>query len=447
MIISLKVWLWLLIILFSGCQRKASDKKVIKDQGNQPNVVLIMADDLGYADLSCYGSKNIDTPNLDSLATHGLKLTNYHSNGVVCSPTRAALLTGLYPQEAGIEGVVTAKSHRHTGMSANRYTLAELFKSAGYATAMFGKWHLGYQPEFGPVVQGFDNFNGFVSGNIDYQSHIDQEGHADWWVGKELKPEAGYLTDIITDQGIRFIERVKGQPFFLYLPHGAPHYPYQGPDDPADRTVGGAFPVLGSRQDVQGAYKEMVESLDKNVGCIITYLRENALLENTLVIFCSDNGASQHAGSNAPFNGFKGQVYEGGHRVPAIFYWKNSIKAAESDELVLSMDIFPTIAEMLGVDIPAGTQVSGKSLASLINGNTENNTTHERTVFWRFKEQKAARKGKWKLVINQEDEALYNLAEDPGENKDIKGENQAVFLELKQALAQWESQLKEEINA
>jgi arylsulfatase A-like enzyme len=405
-----------------------------------------MADDMGYADLSCYGSNTINTPHIDSLARDGLKLTNYHSNGVVCSPTRAALLTGLYPQEAGIEGVVTAKSHRFTGMSPDQYTLAEFFKEVGYSTALFGKWHLGYEAQFGPAAQGFDDFRGFVSGNIDYQSHIDQEGYADWWEEKALKPEEGYLTNIITDHGIRFMENVKDQPFFLYLPHGAPHYPYQGPDDPADRTVGGDFPVSGSRKDVKEAYKEMVESLDKNVGRIMDYLKANALLENTVVIFCSDNGASQQAGSNAPFRGYKGQVYEGGHRVPAIFYWDGKIPAGVSDELMLSMDIFPTLADLLKVDISSNLQISGKSMASSIVDKNEN-TTGERTVFWRFKEQKAARKGKWKLLIDQNEMSLYNLSEDPAESRDVKEENQPILMELKQALEQWESQLKVEIIA
>lgn len=446
---SFKVWLWLPAVFCLACHPQADNKDAVAEaqQVVRPNVILIMADDMGYADLGCYGNETIKTPNIDNLASNGLRLTNYHSSGVVCSPTRAALLTGLYPQEAGIEGVVTAKSHRDTGMKPEKYTLAEMFKRAGYTTAIFGKWHLGYEPKFGPIVQGFDVFNGFVSGNVDYQSHIDQEGYADWWKQKGLNPEDGYLTNLITDHGLQFMEQEKDQPFFLYLPHGAPHSPYQGPDDPADRTVGGDFPIHGSRKDIPQAYKEMVEALDSNVGRIMSFLEENALLENTLVIFCSDNGAPKIVGSNAPFSGFKGQVFEGGHRVPAIFYWKGKIQASVSDNLMLSMDIFPTIADILEIDTQAQdqTQFSGKSMISILLEGAD--TTEERTVFWRFKEQKAARKGNWKLVVNNGDMSLYDLSEDPQESTDVKEENQPIFQELQQALEHWESQLKEEIRA
>jgi arylsulfatase A len=154
-----------------------------------------MADDLGYGDLGCYGNTEVSTPNIDALAAEGLKLTDFHSNGVVCSPSRVAVLTGMYPQEAGIEGVVTAKSHRETGMSLDHLTMAEFLKDKGYETAIYGKWHLGYQPEFGPINQGFDHFVGFVSGNVDYFSHIDQEGYEDWWFDQELQAEEGYLTE------------------------------------------------------------------------------------------------------------------------------------------------------------------------------------------------------------------------------------------------------------
>lgn len=413
----------------------------------QPNVVLIMADDMGFGDLGRYGSMNINTPHIDALAQGGIRLTDYHSNGAVCSPTRASLLTGLYPQEAGIEGVVTAKNHRKTGMDVKNFTLAELFKDNGYKTALFGKWHLGYEPEYGPNAQGFDDFRGFVSGNIDYQSHIDQEGYEDWWEDKELKPEKGYLTDLITDHGIRFMEKVKDKPFFLYLPHGTPHSPYQGPNDPAERTVNGNFKIQGSRKDVDNAYREMIESLDNNVGRIMAYLKENDLLENTLVIFCSDNGASPVAGSNAPFRGSKGQLYEGGHRVPAIFNWEGTIQPGISDELVLSMDMFSTIADLTDVTSRNNSKLSGQSMAFLFNGGKKNSIPEERIVFWRFNDQKAARKGKWKLLIQNGDSFLFDLEKDKQESVDLKEEYSDKYQELREAIKDWESNLKEDIRA
>jgi arylsulfatase A len=436
----------IVLLAFSGwgCNSQPNKEEKAIPESTQPNIVLIMADDMGYNDLSCYGSPSIKTPHIDRLASSGFMLTDYHSNGVVCSPTRASLLTGLYPQEAGVEGVVTAKSHRERGMATDQFTLAEFLKNAGYATAIFGKWHLGYQPEFGPNEQGFDQFTGFVSGNVDYISHIDQEGYEDWWNNKNLYKEKGYLTDLITDKAIEYLEEQgNGKPFFLYLAHGAPHSPYQGPSDKADRTVGGNFPIQGSREDKEAAYIEMVESLDKNVGKVMDYLEKKKLTENTLVIFCSDNGGTQNVGSNAPFRGFKGQLYEGGHRVPAIVYWKNKIPPGVSDELVLSMDLFPTIASLMDLEVPP--DLSGKNLAGIFDGTMPDNMEEERTVFWRFRNQGAVRKGNWKLLKSNGESFLYNLACDIGESKDIKEEYPKIFQELNKAYEEWESGLNEEM--
>lgn len=446
MIMSLlkpKLHLCLLTIALYGCTIQENDS--VQPNFDRPNVILIMTDDMGYGDLKPFGGDgSIETPNIDGLIEGGLKFTKFHTNGTVCSPTRASLMTGQYPQEAGIEGVVTAANHRDTGMSTEKYTIAELFNEAGYQTGIFGKWHLGYQPEFGPISQGFDYFRGFVSGNVDYVSHIDQEGYEDWWKQTGLKPEEGYLTDLITDHGIKFMEEVQDEPFFLYVPHGAPHYPYQGPYDPADRTVHGDFPILGSREDYDNAYKEMIESLDWNVGRIMSYLREKELLGQTMILFFSDNGSESRVGSNYPFRGFKGQVYEGGHRVPAAFYWEGVITPGVTNELVMTMDILPTMAELLNIDLTDKTQVSGKSMASLIDGSEYIDTEDERTVFWRFRERKAAKKGEWKLIIHDEEEALYDLSDDIGETIDVKSDYPEIFRELKQSLDQWEADLNEE---
>jgi len=429
-----------------GCDSPPNREGNSNSENTAPNIVLIMADDLGYNDLGCYGNTVIKTPTIDRLAASGFRFTDYHSNGAVCSPTRASLLTGLYPQEAGVEGVITAKSHRETGMSLDKFTMAEYLKGFGYATGIFGKWHLGYKPEFGPNVQGFDQFVGFVSGNVDYFSHIDQEGHEDWWNNQDLEKDAGYLTDLITDKALEYLEeRNKDKPFFLYLAHGAPHSPYQGPNDTADRTVGGDFPVQGSRLDKDNAYREMIESLDDNVGRVMEYLEKNQLSENTLVIFCSDNGGAKNVGSNAPFSGFKGQLYEGGHRVPAIFYWKDRIQQKVSEELVLSMDLFPTIAGLLGLEVPKA--LSGKNLASIFDGSTPTHLEEERIVFWRFGNQIAVRKGNWKLLKIGEASSLYDLSTDIQESTDIKEANPDIFQELTKAYEEWETGLTEEIIA
>ncbi|MFH5833840.1 sulfatase-like hydrolase/transferase [Halalkalibaculum sp. DA384] len=440
-----KLYLLILIIaLWGSCT--SSDNADHRSNRDRPNVIIVMADDMGYGDLKSFGGDgSIETPVIDSLTAGGLKFTDFHSNGVVCSPTRASLMTGLYPQEAGVEGVVTAANHRDTGMSPDKYTLAELFGEAGYTSGIFGKWHLGYQPEFGPIVQGFDYFRGFVSGNVDYRSHIDQEGYPDWWRQKELAPEEGYLTDLITDHGLSFLEKYQNERFFLYLAHGAPHYPYQGPDDPADRTAHGEFPVLGSRQDIKGAYVEMIESLDQNIGRVISFLREKELLDQTLILFLSDNGATGNVGSNHPFRGTKGQVYEGGHRVPAALYWHGVVEPGESDDLILTMDILPTLAEIINIDIESKTDVTGRSFAPLVNGSEGEYEWNERTVFWRFREGKAARKGDWKIVINEDSEELYNLSKGIDESKNVRENNQEIFSQLKDELESWERSLDDEI--
>ena len=204
----------------------------------RPNIILILADDLGYGDPSCYSGQHLNTPNIDALADGGLKFTDFHANAPVCSPTRAALMTGRYQQRSGLEGVLSARNHRDKGLAGSQITIAQILKQVGYATAIYGKWHLGYQPRFNPNRFGFDEFRGFVSGNVDYHSHIDQIGQEDWWENLELQPEEGYSTDLITQHGLSFIKRHADQPFFLYLAHECPHYPYQGRNDPAGRNIG-----------------------------------------------------------------------------------------------------------------------------------------------------------------------------------------------------------------
>lgn len=208
-----------------------------------PNIVLIMADDLGYGDISPYGGW-IKTPNLKQLAQTGVQFSDFHASGNVCSPTRAGLMTGLYQQRLGIPGVLfadPARPEHYAGIAAAHTTIAEVLQQHGYATAIFGKWHLGYQAQHNPTLHGFDEFRGFVSGNLDYQSHIDMMGRADWWHNDKLQAEEGYLTDLLTDHAVRFIEENTDRPFFLYLPHHAPHFPFQGRNDPADRSIGGDF--------------------------------------------------------------------------------------------------------------------------------------------------------------------------------------------------------------
>lgn len=404
----------------------------------RPNIILIMADDLGYGDISSYGSKKIHTPNIDALARGGLKFTDYHSNCPVCSPTRAALLTGRYQQRCGIEGVVTAAKHRHTGMALEEVTFAEALKSRGYATGIFGKWHVGYNVEFNPARQGFDDFIGYVSGNVDYHSHIDQAGFDDWWKNLQKVPEEGYCTDLITGHGMDFIERHKDKPFCLYLPHEAPHYPYQGRKDPPERLSGGRKGKKAKGREITRAYKEMVEVMDEGVGRIVEAVRRMGLERKTFIFFCSDNGATKN-GSNGVLAGFKGSLWEGGHRVPAVAYWPGRIKAGTTtDQTVLGMDLFATMMSIAGAKPPEHLKLDGVNLLPML---TEGTKLPERMLFWRYRKEKAARKGPWKLLVQGSRSKLYNLDEDLGEKENLAGTRPDMVKALEDELAAWEQEV------
>ncbi|MCP3917875.1 MAG: sulfatase-like hydrolase/transferase [bacterium] len=401
-----------------------------------------MADDLGYGELGCTGHATFRTPVLDGLAARGLRFIDYHSNGAVCSPTRAALMTGRYQTRAGIEGVVTAKSHRDTGLALEESTLAEELGAAGYATALYGKWHLGYSPDFNPVHQGFDEFRGFVSGNVDLFSHIDQVGMLDWWHDDTLRPEPGYVTELITDHAVRFVTEHASEPFFLYLPHAAPHYPYQGPHDAGYREVGDPKPVGGVVPDKARAYREMVESLDAQVGRILDTLDELDLRDDTLVIFCSDNGGTgRHGSSNGPLRGKKGQFYEGGHRVPCIVSWPGRIAAGRvSDEPVMSIDFAPTLLRL------AGARESSATDGVDLRGHwLDGAPVVERALFWRRSSQGryAVRRGGWKLHRSSKraDLELFDLRADPGETTDLASAHPERVSALLAEYEAWESEV------
>jgi arylsulfatase A-like enzyme len=425
----------------------ASSATRLSDNGadvRRPNIILIVADDMGYGDCGCFGSETIRTPNIDAIAERGIRFTDFHSNGAVCSPTRAALLTGRYQQRTGIEGVITAKNHRHVGLPLEETTFADLLGADGYATALFGKWHLGYEERFNPTRRGFDEFVGFVSGNIDYKSHIDQVGIEDWWRSDKLTPEDGYTTDLVTEHGVRFIEENKDKPFCLYLAHECPHYPYQGPNDEAYRTPGNAKPINGPREDKAQAYKEMMECMDAGIGRIVDTVAACGLEEDTLVFFFSDNGPSG-PGSAGVLRGGKGNLWEGGHRVPAAACWTGTIPpGTETHTPCIGMDLFPTMLAMAGAQAPADLTLDGVDIMPVMTGQAPK---LERDLFWRFKNKRAIRSGKWKLVLGEGDaetRELFDLENDLPESNNVIAEHQDLARELEEEIAAWEMEVSAE---
>jgi arylsulfatase A-like enzyme len=441
---SLYVFLVSALAMYS-ISAQESKIDVLNNPINKPNFIIIMADDLGYGDISCYGNTYINTPNIDRLSKEGIRFTDFHSNGAVCSPTRAALLTGKYQQRTGVGGVITAAGHREVGLAINEITIADELKKYGYNTGMFGKWHLGYDSKFNPSLQGFDQFMGFVSGNVDYHAHIDQEGYFDWWNNSELKDDKGYTTDLITEYGIDFIDRHNpretGKPFFLYLPHESPHYPYQRRIDKVLRRVGEKGTDAVPADSIPGIYKEMVEVLDEGVGQIMQKLKETGLDNNTIVIFCSDNGASNN-GSNGNLKGFKAGLYEGGHRVPAIAWYPTKFKGGTvSEESVLTMDFLPTFLDIIG-EVPQSKTIDGISIKNHL---FSAEPLPKRDLFWSFGNKNAVRSDNWKLVAitleGQETIELFDLTEDISEKNNLTEYHPKIVKQLRKKLKNWQKEV------
>lgn len=407
-----------------------------------PNFVVILADDLGAGDISPHDGW-IETPVLDRLADEGMVFTDFYANGPVCTPTRAALVTGRYQQRAGLESVLYSPpthpmQNRGHGLGINEITFADALGADGYATAVFGKWHLGYLERYNPVFNGFDRFRGLVSGNVDYFAHVDGAGYYDWWDGDRLVNEPGYLTHLVTRASVAFIEENRDRPFVLYVAHQAPHFPFQGPDGEPFRLIGkrGQAGNQGERDVVRQAYREMVAEMDTGIGEIVAALERHGLDDNTLVVFMSDNGPLPY-GSAGDLRGFKGSVWEGGIRAPAIVWAPGRIQAGStSSQPAMSLDLMPTMLDMAGVGIPAGHSLDGVSLRPALEGGT----LRDRTLFWQYEGQAAVRDGKWKLVVDpvgEEGVFLFDLANDPSETTNLADRSPDQVQRLTGLLEAW----------
>jgi len=332
-----------------------------------------------------------------------------------------------------------------SGLPLEAATLAEVLKKQGYATACFGKWHLGYKPPFLPPSQGFDEFRGLTSGDGDFHTHINRAGGEDWWHNNSIEMQGGYTTELLTKYSVDFIERHCDQPFFLYVPHLAIHFPWQGPDDPPHREKGKDYAkdkwgIIPDRSNVQPHIKAMVEALDKSVGAIMAALKRHGLAENTLVVFTSDNGGYITYGkdfrdisSNGSLRGQKSQVYEGGHRVPMMVRWPGKIRPGVTDATGHSTDLFPTIGKLAGASLD-GLRLDGVDLAPLWFGRQ---ALPERMLFLRTAKAHAVRSGPWKLCVHGRRMELYNLDGDLGETDNLAKQMPEKVEQLSNAWKKW----------
>jgi arylsulfatase A-like enzyme len=405
-----------------------------------PNVVLIVADYTGYSDTEPYGATDVRTPHVKRLAAEGIRFTNAYASAPVCVPSRAALLTGVYQQRLGIEGNPDEKK----GLPSSHRTVAERLQTAGYRTAMIGKWHLGFGQGATPNARGFDTSLAFNSWSIDYYSHRTPAGDPGLFEDGRPVDIPGYSTDIFADRAVEFIQRQDARPFFLYLAFNASLPPRQPPDRPDDVRAKGPGAVgmaewhRGTRED----YVAVVEALDAGIGRVLASIEKKGVRDNTLVIVTYDHGGRELV-RNAPlFHGFA-TLWEGGIRVPLIIRWPSRLGAGVvSAQQTIHMDLSATILAAAGLEADASGNLDGVNLLPVLTGATP---VFERTFFWRLsfpgREQKAVRRGRWKLIEDGNTPLLFDLEEDISERHDHRYTQPALVRELRAALSAWEKEL------
>ncbi|MBN1599748.1 MAG: sulfatase [Bacteroidales bacterium] len=397
-------------LLFTSCNNK------IAKENELPNIIIIYTDDLGYGDIGCYGATDISTPNIDQMATDGIRFTEFYTAAPVCSPSRAGLLTGRLPVRMGINAVFFPESF--TGMPPGETTIAELLKGKGYSTGIVGKWHLGHRNEFLPLQQGFDSYFGIPYSNDMTSVVYMRDNHVE-----SFHIDQTQLTKTYTKEAIEFINKHKENPFFLYVAHNMPHVPIYASDK-----------FLGTSK--RGLYGDVVQEIDWSVGEIIKTLEKNNILENTLVIFTSDNGPwlamKDHGGSAGILREGKQYTFEGGMRVPGVAMWKGKIPAGKVyEDLASQMDLFPTIARLTGIDIPQDTQYDGVDISNVLL--EDGKRTSDYIMYYNEGNLKCYRKGAWKIkmpfegfagapwkkAVAAHDTLLFNLKKDPGEKENL----------------------------
>ena len=411
----------------------------------KPNLIFIVADDLGFADLGCYGGRDAAfgpvSPVLDRLAAHGLKLTQGYANSPVCSPTRFAMITGRYQYRlrGAAEEPINSRSKGSTtlGLPPEHPTLPSLLQGAGYRTALIGKWHLGYPPAFGPLQSGYEEFFGPMSGGVDYFSHHSSAGHHDLYLGEQSHTEEGYLTDLLSQRAVDYVNRMATQdaPFLLSLHYTAPHWPWETRDDQAlsEEVKSNLFHLHGGNIH---QYRRMIHHMDEGIGWLVEALRANGQLDNTLIVFTSDNGGERFS-DNWPLVGGKMDLTEGGIRVPWIAHWPAVIAPGrESTQQCLTMDWTATLLDAAGVAAHPDYPLDGVSLLPVLRAPGQE---FARPVHFRMNHrgQRALRDGDWKYLRVDGHDYLFNIPADERERANVGGRQPARLAELRTAWEAW----------
>ncbi|HEY7635029.1 MAG TPA: sulfatase-like hydrolase/transferase [Gemmatimonadales bacterium] len=414
---------------------------------DRPNILFILADDLGYGDLSCYGRPDYRTPHIDRLAQEGHRFTSNYTAAAVCTPTRVALMTGRYPARLPI-GLVEPLGYgdETVGLPPEHPTVASRLKLAGYNTALIGKWHLGFLPEHGPLRHGFDEFYGILSGGVDYFTHREPSGKLDFHEGNVALHQAGYMTDLLTQRAVRYVTRRHKAPFYLALHYTAPHWPWEGPSDTAaSRMLRGVADTAASRvvrgyadRGSRGVFTAMVQRLDQGVGRVLDALKEAGILRNTFVVFTSDNGGERYS-YHWPLSDGKGSLREGGIRVPAIACWPAGVPAGRTtDQSIITMDWTATLLAIGAATPDPAYPLDGLDLLPLCRGES---VRLDRTLFWRTGLEDAARRGPWKYLRNARVESLFDIRADPGEAADLASYEPAALTSMRTAFREWEKHM------
>lgn len=454
---GLPVWL-LHLALVLHCTLLLADATGADER---PNILFILADDLGHGDLGCYGREDIRTPNLDRLAREGTRFTVHYAGGPECTPTRTALLTGRYQQWVGglecaigtgnvgrYDDAIRLAERGELGLPPETPTIVRLLKDSGYSTALTGKWHLGYEPEFAPHHHGFDETFYCIGGGMDYFFHLDPLAYHNLFrQGNPIRRD-GHFTDLLTDEAIRFLRRQSEErPFFLYVPYTCPHSPFQGPDDRRDEPLELDSPLWNQGKAPPEVYIAMIEHMDRRIGDLLRVLDEQGFREDTLVIFTSDNGGTRSA-RNAPFSGHKGSTREGGIRVPALVRWPGVVPAGvESAQVSTTFDFTCSMARVAGVEPPDEAPFEGIDIVDHV---ARGRADFERTLYWRGQRGdrvwKAVREGSLKYLAvrrgDRETEWLHDLSSDPAEKRDLSKRRPEDLERLRALYLTWETETR-----